>query len=71
MTGSARYTHLIGALTAPSADEAMATALQYLGPTLLSLPDGENPTGQFPTRHRPPPAGGAGRLSPVCLASPC
>lgn len=51
MTGSARYTHLIGALTAPSADEAMATALQYLGPTLLSLPDGENPTGQFPTRH--------------------
>ena len=51
MTGSARYTHLIGALTAPSADEAMTTALQYLGPTLLSLPDGENPTGQFPTRH--------------------
>ena len=51
MTGSARYTHLIGALTAPSAGEAMTTALQYLGPTLLSLPDGENPTKQFPTRH--------------------
>lgn len=51
MTGSARYTHLIGALTAPSAGEAMTIALQYLGPTLLSLPDGENPTKQFPTRH--------------------
>jgi hypothetical protein len=29
----------------------MTTALECLGPTLLSLPDGENPTGQFPTRH--------------------
>jgi hypothetical protein len=51
MTGPARYTHLVGALTAPSASAAMTTALRYLGSTLLSLPDGENPTEQFPTRH--------------------
>jgi hypothetical protein len=29
----------------------MTTALDYLGPTLLSLPDGENPSPQFPARH--------------------
>jgi hypothetical protein len=51
MTGSTRYTHLVGGLTAASARDAMTTALGFLGPTLLSLPDGENPTGQFPTRH--------------------
>ena len=51
MAGQARYTHLIGGLTAPSARDAMTTALGFLGPTLLSLPDGENPTDQFPERH--------------------
>jgi hypothetical protein len=29
----------------------MTTALEHLEPTLLSLPDGENDTEQFPTRH--------------------
>jgi hypothetical protein len=51
MTGQTRYTQLIGGLTASSASDAMTTALDYLGPTLLSLPDGENPSSQFPDRH--------------------
>jgi hypothetical protein len=38
---STREAHLVGSLPGPTADVAMATALQTLGPYLRSLPDGE------------------------------
>src|ERR1700709_1391069 len=38
---SDREAHLVGSLPGPTAAEAMATALQIVGPYLHSLPDGE------------------------------
>lgn len=51
MTGSARYAHLVGALTARDDRDAMTTALDNLGLTLPSLPSGENPSPRFPQRQ--------------------
>jgi hypothetical protein len=52
MTGDSRYTHLVGGLTAGTALEAMTTMLDSLGPSLLSVPDGENPTAAIPQREQ-------------------
>jgi len=49
-TGGNRYTHLVGGVPADSARGAMTQMLDYLGPTLLHLPDGENATPDIPGR---------------------
>jgi hypothetical protein len=60
--GGNRYTHLVGGVPADSARAAIAQMLDHLGPTLLQVPDGENPTADIPAR--------ANWIEPEILAVP-
>jgi hypothetical protein len=48
--GQNRFTHLVGGFPGDSTRGAMAQLLEYLGPTLLYLPDGETATPDIPDR---------------------
>lgn len=61
-TDGNRNTHLVGGVPGDSARAAMAQMLDYLGPTLLHIPDGENPTPDIPDR--------AGWIEPEVRAVP-
>ncbi len=51
-TDEDRFALLVGGIRAASARAAMTEALRYLGPHLLTLPGGENPTRDIPHRDK-------------------